>query len=110
MRAIRKLGDNHSVIFIQLFVANKVSLFMYVLRRTVIIVNSTGLHNCYIDWNSCSDWRLEESRIHDPNTITATESVAVATLRHILGGVEILFFLLLFSKRMVSTPIVPICI
>ncbi len=64
-----------SLVFIQLFVAYKVSLFMYVLRReTVNIVNSTGLFNCYIGWSSCSGWRLEESCIHDLDTKTATIS------------------------------------
>ncbi len=38
---------------------HSISLFMYVLRRTVNIVNSTGLVNCYIGLNSCSGWRLE---------------------------------------------------
>ncbi len=54
---------------------------MYVLRRTVNIVNSTVLFNCYIGLNSCSDWRLEEPRIHDPDTKTVRLSPVLVRLQ-----------------------------
>ncbi len=41
--------------------------------------NIRWLFGCYIDSVSCSSWRLEESRIHDPSTEAATSTLAIST-------------------------------
>ncbi len=42
-------------------------------------MNINYLLDCSTDWYSCSGWRLEESRIHDPDMRTATHTPLYVT-------------------------------